>query len=153
MAGGHKASQCTSPRRCRKFSRKHHQSICGTLSANPVNFGNPQYPASRDNQESNPPPNSNTTTTTAGAQAHVLLQTAKARACSASGSWLTVCVLLDGGSQKSYITDELKSKLGLNPTNLEALNLNTFGSDLCKRKQCDLVKLKLQGKEGVTIEM
>ena len=143
LAGGHEASQCTSPRCCRKCSRKHHQSICRTLSANPVNFGTPQYPASRDNQESNPPPNSNTTITTSGAQAHVLLQTAKARACSASGSWLTVRALLDRGSQKSCITDELKSKLGLNPTKVEALNFNTFGSDSYKRKQCDLVKLKL----------
>ena len=86
------------------------------------------------------------TTTTAGTQAHVLLQTAKGRACSASGSWLTVHVLLDRGSQKSYITDELRSKLGLNPIKVEALNLNTLGSDSYKRKQCDLVKGQLKWK-------
>ena len=82
------------------------------VSANPFNLDTSQYPASRDNQESNPPPNSNTTANTTGAQAHVLLQTTKARAWFASGSWLLVGVLLDGGSQKSYIMDELKCKLG-----------------------------------------
>ena len=92
-------------------------------------------------------------TNTAGTQAHVLLQTAKVRAHATNGIWFPVRVLLDGGSQKSYITDELKNKLGLIPIRVEALNLNTFGSDSYKRKTCDLVKLKLQGKEGEIIEI
>ena len=55
--------------------------------------------------------------------------------------------------RESEITDELKNKLGLIPIRVEALNLNTFGSDSYKRKKCDLVKLKLQGKEGKIIEI
>ena len=59
---------------------------------------------------------------------------------------LPVRVLLDSGSQSSYITNNLKRKLGLIPTKTETLNLNTFGNEKFSKRDCDLIKLRLQGK-------
>jgi len=49
--------------------------------------------------------------------------------------------------------NELKFKLGLKPTRVEALNLNTFGSESYERRQCDLAKLTLLGRDGTSIEI
>ena len=38
-------------------------------------------------------------------------------------------VLMDSGSQRSYVTESLKNKLGLVPEKTDELNLNTFGDD------------------------
>ena len=53
------------------------------------------------------------------------------------------------GSQRSYITNHLKRKLGLIPKRTETLNLNTFGNKKFSKRDCDLFKLRLQGKHGV----
>jgi hypothetical protein len=37
---------------------------------------------------------------------------------------------LDSGSQRSYATNHLKKRLGLQPVKKETLNLNTFGQDI-----------------------
>ena len=37
-----------------------------------------------------------------------------------------VRILFDSGSQQSYLTDDLKRKLNLNPIKTETLYLNTF---------------------------
>ena len=57
----------------------------------------------------------------------VLLQTATAVAINEDQSKsTTVRVLFDSGSQRSYITDGVRRKLGLKSTNIETLHLNTF---------------------------
>ena len=67
---------------------------------------------------------------------------------------LPVRVLLDSGSQSSYITNNLKRKLGLIPTKTETLNLNTFGNEKFNSKRdCDLIKLRLQGKHGEDVNI
>ena len=60
---------------------------------------------------------------------------------------------MDGGSQRSYITNSLKTRLGLTSLRKENLNLNTFGEEQYKRKQCDLVKVNIQGQDGTDIEI
>ena len=54
-------------------------------------------------------------------------------------------VLMDSGSQRSYVTESLKNKLGLIPEKTEVLNLNTFGDDKFRKQRCDQVQLQLQG--------
>lgn len=58
---------------------------------------------------------------------------------------IPVRVLIDSGSQRTYITNHLKERLGLQPTKTETLKLNTFGGDRFRKKQCEVVKLSLQG--------
>ena len=62
-----------------------------------------------------------------------------------------VRVLLDSGSQRSYITLKLKRRLGLNTLKKEPVSLNVFGSQSFSKQQCDLVHVKLLGKyqEGI----
>jgi hypothetical protein len=57
-------------------------------------------------------------------------------------------ILFDSGSQRSYVTNSLKSKLGLVPLKRETLNLNTFGDKRFSKQQCDLVQVSLQGNNG-----
>ena len=58
-------------------------------------------------------------------------------------------ILFHNGSQRSYITEKLKVKLSLIPIRQETLHLNVFGSESCNRRKCDVVRLKLQGRDEV----
>jgi hypothetical protein len=90
-----------------------------------------------------------TTTTTTKTRNKVLLQTAITYAQGENGSNpIPVRLLLNSGSQRSYITNSLKKRLGLVPTRTETLNLNTFGDDHFKKRRCDIVQLSLKGNSG-----
>ena len=52
--------------------------------------------------------------------------------------------MLDLGSQRSYITYELKDKLKLALIASEMLSLNTFGSSKYSMRRCDIVQLWLE---------
>ena len=168
----HKSRDCDSRRTCRYCHRKHHQSIC----ERPVDGGTPATnlaqqnaitPSQRPNSHTSPaqqnadgqPQNTHqsqsVTTSTCnkmpGNQV-VLLQTATATAISGHGA-IPVRVLLDNGSQLSYITTSLQSRLRLAPIRQERLHLNTFGSDTFATKACDVVQFLLQGPGQQTIEI
>ena len=79
----------------------------------------------------------------------MLLQTAKAMAVNdVNSKTARVRILLDTGSQRTYITSQLKSKLNLSPVKSETLLLNTFGDERYTKQQCDVVNLRLQGSQG-----
>ena len=44
-----------------------------------------------------------------------------------------VTILFDSGSLKSYVTDSLQKKLGLQVEKTETMNLNIFGTQRCKK--------------------
>ena len=54
-----------------------------------------------------------------------------------------VRIILDSGSQKTYITQQLKETLGLKPIARERLCIKTFGSDYDNLKTVDVVNLCL----------
>ena len=84
----------------------------------------------------------------------VLLQTARTYAyVENSTKLLPVRVLIDSRSQRSYITNHLKRKLGLIPIKTETLNLNTFANEKFSQRDCDLIKLPLQGKHGKDVNI
>lgn len=62
---------------------------------------------------------------------------------------IPVPVLLDSGSQRSYITNYLKKRLtlGLRPVKKETL---TFGQDKFKKQKCDVVNLSLKRKAMIS---
>jgi len=75
----------------------------------------------------------------------VLLQTARAEATNGSETRVeNVRILFDNGSQRSYITESLKSRIGLSPIRKEKLNLNTFGDSKFKTQSCDVVNMYLR---------
>ena len=160
LSVGHRANQCPRKKKCRVCDRTdHHQSVC-EMSSNQSRSETPAAPTNAKTKEdrepsaSKKPPQNITTTSTARSKVQVLLQTAKTCAYVESGTTLLpVRVLLDSGSQRSYITNHLKRKLGMIPIKTETLNLNTFGNDKFSKKDCDLIKLRLQGKHGEDVNI
>ena len=140
---GHRANECQSHRKCRKCGRKHHQSLC---EQHP-----PAQPAENNNSKETLPPT--TTSTVAKTKNDILLQTARSRAYTSDNKLVPVRILLDSGSQRSYITNSLKTRLKLVPLRQERLALNTFGNTGCKREDCDLIAVTLQGRRGEDIEI
>ena len=153
-------NQCDSNRRCRiceSTSRKPPsnqmqppgQQPSGQLSNKPEQEATTR-PALNENQPGV------TTTSVTRSQRRVLLQTARTYAYNMDNSELVpVRVLIDhdSGSQRSYITSELQRRLGLKPIKTELLNLNTFGNSSFSKKECDLVNLRLQGRNGQDVEI
>ena len=64
-----------------------------------------------------------------------------------------VHILFDNGSQHSYVTSSLKSRLNLKPIKTETLHLNTFGGSTFRKQSCEVVKLRLRRNEGEEIEV
>ena len=122
LAPGHIASSCQNEKVCRHCKQGgHHQS--STLS-----------PCDRNEKKSNQPEgdiNNTTTTNTVKKKGTVLLQRAKPSIAFNEDNWKSshVRILFDNGSQRSYITSNVKSKLNLKPMKTETLHLNTFGGN------------------------
>ena len=55
-------------------------------------------------------------------------------------------VLFDGGSQRTYVTEQLKTTQNLPIVRSENLVIKTFGTDNVEMKQCDVVKLVLKNR-------
>ena len=66
---------------------------------------------------------------------------------------MPVRILMDNGSQCSYIFNQLKSKLKLNPLKRERLTLNTFGNEQFNKRECDLVQVRLQTRVGEDLKL
>ena len=61
--------------------------------------------------------------------------------------------MFDTGSQRTYITNSLKSRLGLKPIERESLRLSTFGNDRVRKESCDTVKLSLRKGDGESVDI
>jgi hypothetical protein len=82
------------------------------------------------------------------------LQTATAIATSEDRSKsVPVRILFDNGSQRSYVTDHVKAKLGLTATSTETLHLNTFGENAYRKQKCEVVTLPLRSNNDVYVEI
>ena len=147
---GHNSEQCE--KSCRKCgSQKHHQSICPELHNNP----SPRKPqekstptASGDQCEKDGTTTATTNAESANPKRSVLLQTASAVATNEERTKsTTVRILFDNGSQRSYITENLRSKLQLKSLKNKKLNPNTFDESKFKTQNCDVVNLQLQKTE------
>ena len=102
-----------------------------------------------DSPELTEEPKTTTTTVSSKAKGTVLLQTARATAVNdVNSETASVRILLDTGSQRTYITNRLKEKLNLSPVKSETLHLNTFGDERYTKQRCDVVNLRLQGSQG-----
>ena len=157
---GHRSFECKNNtkvcRKCNKVAR-HHQSICNLQAAQ-----------SRTDKQGNAPKDCRSketadkvsatehvkTTTTTKRGSTVLLQTARAVAKNTDGTKSTnVRILFDSGSQRSYVTNSLKSRLKLRPVKSETLHLNTFGENKYRKENCDVVHLRLLNHDDQEIEI
>ena len=108
LKSSHRAKDCDSHRNRRYCHHRHHQSLC---ELQPRDQG--------ELKEDQTVPVENTTATTVNTVKNrqlVLLQTAQAEATNGTKTRVeNVRILIDNGSQRSYITDSLKIRLGLSP--------------------------------------
>ena len=144
---GHNAKDCRGSRNCRHCNGQHHQSICLAHEAKPPVQQREEKSDEGENAESNP--GKIVTTAANTSRRHVLLQTARGNAVNTDGSrTIPVTVLFDNGSQCSYVTDSLRSKLGLTPDKNETLHLNTFGDNKYKTQKCQVFTLNFETSNG-----
>ena len=85
----------------------------------------------------------------------VLLQTARALVYnpSAPQSTLEIRVVLDAGSQRSYVTRHVKNALKLKSKGEQCLSIATFGSDKKDARNCEVVKIGMRVKNGPDKEL
>ena len=142
LAVGHRVSQCSSNRCYRKCNRKHYQSLCDQ-SINPKE--------TRANSEGNS--SQGTTVAVSRSKVQVLLQTARTYTYTANNELVPIRILMDGGSQCSYVSNQLKTRLKLNPLGQEQLIINTFRNEHFNKRKCDLITVRLQARQGKEIEI
>lgn len=53
-------------------------------------------------------------------------------------------IILNNASNRTYITQEAKKKLGLKSIGKEAINISVFGQNKAKHTECDIVQIKIQ---------
>ena len=124
---GHTARQCRKFKHCTHCHGKHHPTICRQEAKPPEQIETPSLTATSIGKKG----------------ASVLLKTALAVVCNRDNcKRLRVRILLDNGSQRSYILEEFYKKLGLKSLGKHCLNLNTFGSGKIARKHCEVVSMK-----------
>ena len=137
----HISRNCRSRLRCAKCQKRHHTSICNG-DATPGLAATPNKPAST------------TVSMVGGETSGVLLQTAKAQVSARDQDEpCAVRLMLDGGSQQSYITKDLQSQLGLVATAKHTLTINPFGSECGITDNFDVVSLNLYDKDGEELKL
>ena len=134
---GHVVKPCPNGKFCSVCKGKHHSSICERKTNN-------------SRVEQGPSNQPNVTAISKERKAtHVLLQTAKATAVNPiNGEKCSIRILLDNGSQRSYVTEDVVKKLQLKSEKKENLNLNTFGSVEYKSKSCKVVSFEIELNDG-----
>ena len=162
---GHISRNCRSSAKCGNCNKRHHTSVCfktsGTESPvdsikssstdvtirNSTNRGlNPETPPFQSS--------SMTMTCNTGVGNVVLLQTACTFAFNLNNHRKRVVahVLLDSGSQCSYITSAICKRLGLKPLGTRSVSIMTFGSRKERLEDCEVVRVGLETKSGKPFE-
>ena len=144
----HRAASCDRSTNCPNCNKRHHQSICDRSRVPPSDpeRQNTSIPKIKPNDKT---PNEGAreaiidgevrnqhvlTTANFSTKTSVVLQTATAYAQGIGAAKVVpVRILFDSGSQRTYITKDLKNRLGLKTIKTETLNLNTFGDKLYRK--------------------
>ena len=155
----HLCRDCNSKTQCFKCRGRHHISIC-TKDSNERKSENPanvQKGAQQDQglqaqqktgSENNPlKQQTNGTNLFVSSKTPVLLQTAQATITQGDDATVNsakVRVILDSGSQRSYITNRVRNQLNLPTEKTETMVIKTFGSEEERIQTCDSVKFVLK---------
>lgn len=128
----HISRNCPSKSKCHNCNGKHHVSICQTR----LNAVTPTYPATTvstpvpQQQGLTVQPGTNTVVCYSNSSTPVLLQTAQATVYNPHRPECKVKarIILDSGSQRTYLTDNLKNILQLPVLESKQVSIKTFGS-------------------------
>lgn len=154
LAKGHLGRNCRSAGRCYKCKGRHHTSVCGVQETPSLiqPTGTVTGSSSRLNPEATTFSSTPTTPTSnnfcASHSRSVLLQTARACIYNVSEPHhsLEVRLLLDGGSQRSYLSNRASRQLALNPKGEQQLSIATFGSNRERVQACSIVEVGMRMK-------
>ena len=132
-------------------------SICAratgrTTSSKPPTTGNANLQSEGSNSTEATP---TTSSLCAGTPAQILLQTARLELVNTqvAGTDAVARAILDSGSQRTYISSQLRERLNLPTTSTERIRIKTFGStDSCDQIY-DVVHLGVKVKNGETLTM
>eukprot|EP00117_Sycon_ciliatum_P018644 scpid5610/ scgid2568/ len=154
LGKGHQAAACTRARTCRhcQITNRHHASICPTLFASQhttqAAIHNPPLGSQQPEHASDPPGSPTTVASGHGVStANVYLQTAKVTLHN-GGQSLSARVLLDSGSQRTFLTSSAAESLGLPVRCTEYLHVSTFASSGPQRLQANVVDFELALQDG-----
>ena len=141
----HIARNCDSKRSCSNCSQRHHPSLC-TANETPASDNLVAGVTQPSTQGSRRP--SSAVSMYVDSKTSILLQTCIALASNPTSVQPQkkhfVRIILDSGSQKTYITQQRKETVGLKPLARERLCIKTFGSDYDNFKTVDIVNLCLK---------
>ena len=144
---GHCARQCRSGRECPHCGKRgHFQALCYHKVAQPSATSQKMTTKTTTPTEQTTGMAAQTTT-----QKSSLLQTARVHVLDSKKRRRRVNVLLDSGSQRSFMTLNLAEKLGLTPQNEEAIDLSTMASTCPKTYQTKAIMLDLELKDKLTM--
>ena len=130
--GNHRVSECTSKYLCRKCNRKHHTSLCknprqtGNTHQGETSAANAATVNTVNGIENDQP--ATTLYSSMHSRTDVLLKTAISPVWS-GGLSASANILLDEGSQKTFVTQQLATQLKLKPSGTSNINLAAFGDE------------------------
>ena len=143
----HISREHRSSSRCHKCQKRHHTSICDSnLSQNQHS----NLPYSTECGQNSKTPASQLIQPTSAFCSHnqqvVFLQTASAiiHRPGVSRTCLRIQLILDGGTQRSYLSERARNALELESTGSQSLSIATSGSNRSSTKVCPLVDAGLQ---------
>ena len=170
----HVSKDCRSTNRCRKCGGRHHRSICAKNSPmNPRSVNPPTASNSPHTQQTRSPPQDSPTfqpglnpqadafapvTSTSmytDNKTAVLLQTAQTQVYNPTcpQSPMEIRVILDGGSQRSYVTNRVREALSLPTESKQRMLIKTFGSEQEEERLCDVVRISMKTVDGTDLEL
>ena len=160
----HLSRNCRSPVNCTRCNGRHHTSICKQGQVNTPSPGSSSpgnqgllHPQNHETSHplnqgplSSPKPPTTTQLYCVSTSVPVFLQTAKAYVYKPNepGHGITIRLMLDGGSQRSYITQRAKQALGLEPERIEEVQIKTFGSDSTTLQTVEMTRVAIALKTG-----
>ena len=160
---GHLSRNCRTTNRCRNCGGRHHTSICAPRqrdnerptttqprSVSTIETTSSLNPSAPEFNPSTPKSSLYVDTSQA-----VLLQTALAEVCNPSNpSFMRrVRIVLDNGSQRSYLTQWIREKLALGTMSTQQLSIAAFGSRQAQAKPCDVVRVKIKTRSQRELEL
>ena len=162
---GHLSKDCRSKANCQNCRGRHHTSICYKTSgtSRECNSSTPAAgpptssaaPASDSARNPTQRPSSSALLMHLDPKTPVLLQTARAIVRAPHRQHPSCCarIILDTGSQRSYVTNRLKESLSLESEQVEEMLIKTFGTEKHTKHSCPVVTLSMDTKDGRQLQL
>lgn len=167
---GHICRNCRSPNKCARCSGRHHTSICERDSEDstpsrpngPSSLAQPSsklmsqlHPAGLNPEAASYSATPTTSYFCADPGKAVLLQTARAHIYNPHRPQYSteVRLLFDSGSQRSYVTEQVKELLALAPEREQCLSVATFGATREEPRTCQVVQVGVRMRDGSTLQL